>query len=416
MAAALPYRDDNGRRRHRPRWTTRRVGGSTASLAQDVTARQEEALDVTGRGQDEHVDTVVIGGSQSGLAVGYHLARHGRQFVILDAHDRVGDAWRTRWDSLRLFTTARYDGLPGMPFPAQRGTYPTKDETADYLEAYAERFDLPVATGARVDRVSRSGRSFEVESGGRTFSADNVVVATGAYHTPRVPDFADHLDPTINQLHSSGYRNPSQLRDGGVLVVGAGNSGAEIALEVSQHHPTWLSGRDTGQEPTRAGSLPDRLLMPLMWFVASRVLTVTSPVGRKVRDHFLDPPRGIPLGRVRRSDITAAGIERVPRTAGARDGYPMLDDGRILEVPNVVWCTGFVMDLSWIDLPVIRDDGFAVHDRGVVRSQPGLYLVGLPFLHSLSSALLGGVGRDAAHIADHIAARRSDAALVTGSA
>jgi putative flavoprotein involved in K+ transport len=363
---------------------------------------------MTSTGARGHVDTVVIGGSQSGLAVGYHLRRRGRAFVILDAHHRVGDAWRTRWDSLRLFTTARYDGLPGMPFPAPRGSYPTKDEVADYLEAYAERLELPVTTGIRVDRVSRRGPLFDVVADGRTFSAENVVVATGAYHTPRVPGFADQLDPAITQLHSSVYRNPSQLRDGGVLVVGAGNSGAEIALEVSQQHRTRLSGRDTGQEPTRAGSLPDRLLMPLMWFMAVRVLTVTSPIGRRVRSHFLDPPRGIPLGRVRRRDILAAGIERVPRTVGVRDGCPMLDDGRILEVSNVVWCTGFVPDLSWIDLPVTGDDGFPVQERGVVSSQPGLYVVGLPFLHSLSSALLGGVGRDAAHVADHIAARAAD--------
>lgn len=363
---------------------------------------------MVGRGEREHVDTVVIGGSQSGLAVGYHLMQRGRPFVILDAHDRVGDAWRRRWDSLRLFTTARYDGLPGMPFPARHSSYPTKDETADYLEAYAERFRLPIRTSAKVDRLSRDGQRFDVVAGERTFSADNVVVATGAYHTPRIPGFADELDPAILQLHSSAYRNPSQLRDGGVLVVGAGNSGAEIALEVSQHHQTWLSGRDTGQEPTRAGSVPDRLLMPLYWFVASRLTTVRSPIGRKMRSHFLDPPRGIPLGRVRRKDIRAAGIERVPRTAGVRDGNPTLEDGTILDVPNVVWCTGFVPDLSWIDLPILGGDGFPVQERGIVSSQPGLYFVGLPFLHTLSSALLGGVGRDAAHIANHIAARTAD--------
>lgn len=371
---------------------------------------------MTGGVAQERVDVAVIGGSQSGLAVGYHLMRQGRRFVILDAHERVGDAWRRRWDSLRLFTTARYNALPGMPFPAPPASYPTKDEAADYLEAYAERFHLPVATGVEVDRVSRRGQVFDVVAGERTFSAENVVVATGASHTPRVPGFADQLDPSICQLHSSAYRNPSQLQDGGVLVVGAGNSGAEIALEVSQHHPTWLSGRDPGQEPTRAGSRPDRLLMPLMWFVASRVLTVTSPIGRKVRDHFLDPPRGIPLGRVRRKDIAAAGIARVPRTAGVRDGFPTLDDGRVLEVANVIWCTGFVLDLSWVDLPVAGHGGHPVHDRGVVASEPGFYIVGLPFLHALSSALLGGVGRDAAYIADHIAARTPGLTVATSAA
>ncbi|HEX6255636.1 MAG TPA: NAD(P)-binding domain-containing protein [Euzebyales bacterium] len=354
---------------------------------------------------DEHVDTVVIGGSQSGLSVGYHLAQRGCRFVILDAHDRVGDAWRRRWDSLRLFTTARYDGLPGMPFPAPTHAYPTKGEVADYLLAYAQRFDLPVETGVTVHRLARDGRRFVVAAGDRAITADNVVVATGTYHTPRVPAFADGLDPTIRQLHSKAYRNPSQLQAGDVLVVGAGNSGAEIALEVSEHHRTWLSGRDPGQEPTRAGSLPDRLLHPVMWFVASRVLTIDSPIGRRVRDHFLDPPRGIPLGRARRSDIRAAGIDRVPRTTGVRDGRPRLEDGRSLEVSNVIWCTGFEMDLSWIDLPVIGDHGFPRQEYGLVPSQPGLYFMGLPFQRSLSSALLGGVGRDAGFIADHIAAR-----------
>jgi putative flavoprotein involved in K+ transport len=300
-----------------------------------------------------------------------------------------------------------------MPFPGRRGLYPTKDETADYLETYAQRFNLHVTTGVRVDRVSRLGRLLHVVAGERTLTAENVVVATGASHTPRIPSFADQLDPAVVQLHSSAYRSPAQLRDGEVLVVGAGNSGAEIALEVSQHHPTWLSGRHPGQEPTRAGSLPDQLLMPLMWFAASRVLTVASPIGRKVRDQFLFPPRGIPLGRVRRKDITAAGIERVPRTAGVQNGYPTLDDGRVLEVSNVIWCTGFVLDFSWIDLPVTGDYGFPVQERGVVSSQPGLYFVGLPFLHSLSSGLLGGVGRDAAHVANHIAASTAELTAAT---
>ncbi|HEX6255425.1 MAG TPA: NAD(P)-binding domain-containing protein [Euzebyales bacterium] len=359
-------------------------------------------------GAGEQVDTVVIGGSQSGLAVGYHLAQQDRDFVILDAYHRVGDAWRRRWDSLRLFTTARYDGLPGMAFPAARHVYPTKDQVADYLETYAERFHLPVETGVRVDRLSRRGESFEVSAGDRTYTAADVVVATGTYHTPRIPDFAEQLDPAIVQLHSSAYRNPSQLANGGVLVVGAANSGAEIAVEVSKTHPTWLSGRDPGQEPTRAGSVPDRVLMPFIWFLASRVLTVGSPIGRKVRDEFLDPPRGIPRGRVGRRDIAAAGIEWVPRTAGVRDGSPTLDDGTILQVANVVWCTGFVMDLSWIDLPVTGAYGFPVQDRGVVPSQPGLYFIGMPFQRALSSALLGGVGRDAADIAGHIASGAAD--------
>jgi putative flavoprotein involved in K+ transport len=326
--------------------------------------------------------------------------------VILDKNERVGDAWRKRWDSLRLFTPARYDGLPGMEFPGPSSAYPSKDEAADFLEVYAEQFGLPVRTGVKVDKLSGVGGQFEVVAGDDILSAKNVVVATGAYHHPRIPSFASQLDGTITRLHSTEYRNRAQLREGGVLVVGAGNSGAEIALDVASHHPVWLSGPDTGQEPTRAGTIPDRLLTPVLWLGATR-FTVKTPMGRKLRDRFLDPPRGIPLGRVRRKDITAAGIERVGRTTGASDGYPILEDGRRLDVSNVIWCTGFTPDFSWIDLPFPSHNGIPIHDRGIVDSVPGLTFIGLLFLYSLSSALLGGVGRDAEYIADHIAATRS---------
>ena len=185
--------------------------------------------------------------------------------------------------------------------------------------------------------------------GEHTLFAENVVVATGAFNTPRVPAFARELDESIVQLHSKEYRNPSQIQKGGVLVVGAGNSGAEIAIELAPHHKTWLSGPDTGQEPARAGSLSITSITPLMWFVATR-LTVKTALGRKLRDHFIDPPRGIPLGRVRRKDFAPAGIERVPRMTAVRNGYPVLEDGRLLEVSNVIWCTGYAPDYDWIDL------------------------------------------------------------------
>lgn len=356
---------------------------------------------------DRQVETLIIGGGQAGLAVGYHLAQRGLPFLILDENDRIGDAWRKRWDSLRVFTPARYSGLPGMRFPGSPSSYPSKDETADYMEAYARKFRLPVRTGVKVDRLSKVRNCFEVVCTDGSLLAENVVVATGAYRHPRIPSFAPDLDESIAQLHSCEYRNPTQLRQGDVLVVGAGNSGAEIAIEVAQHHHTWLSGPDTGQEPTRAGTLPDRLFTPIMWFMATRVLNVMNPIGKKVRDHFLDPPRGIPLGRVRRKDIPAAGIERVPRTTGTRDGYPVLEDGRTLDVSNVVWCTGYVPDFTWIDLPILSQNGYPMHTRGVVESQPGLYFMGLLFLSTLSSALLGGVGRDAEHIVDHMVSTRS---------
>jgi putative flavoprotein involved in K+ transport len=352
----------------------------------------------------DRIDTVIIGGGQAGLAVGYHLTRHGRPFVILDGYPRIGDSWRIRWDSLRVFTPAHLDELPGMPFPAPASSFPTKDQVADYLAAYAARFDLPVRSGVRVDGLSRCGDRFVVTSGLSRFEADNVVVATGANHHPRVPAFAAELDPAIVQLHSSEYRNPAQLADGGVLVVGAGNSGAEIALEASRGHRTWLSGRDTGHEPVRPGSGPDRLVTPLIWFAAMHVLTVRTPIGRKVQHRFRSS--GIPLARTRRTDLAAAGVELVPRTTGVRAGRPLLESGRVLDVANVIWCTGFAPDFGWIDLPISYQDGDPVHDRGVSRSQPGLYFVGLYFQYALASILIGGVGRDAEHVASHIASYR----------
>ena len=352
---------------------------------------------------DRQFGTVVIGGSQAGLAVGYYLKQRDLPFVILDENDRIGDAWRKRWDSLRLFTPGRYDGLPGMPFPGLPWAYPTKDETADYLEAYANKFELPVRTGVKVERLAKTGDRFEVTGGEHTLFAENVVVATGAFNNPRVPSFARELDENIVQFHSKEYRRPSQIQKGAVLVVGAGNSGAEIAIELALHHQTWLSGPDTGQEPARAGSRLDRLVTPIMWLVATR-LTVKTAVGRKLRDHFIAPPRGIPLGRVRRRDFAPAGIERVPRVAGVRNGRPVLEDGRLLEVSNVIWCTGYAPNHDWIDLSLQTRNGLPMHDRGIVESCPGLYFIGLLFLYSLSSALLGGVGRDAKHIVQHIVA------------
>ena len=354
---------------------------------------------------DPQLGTVVIGGSQSGLAVGYYLKQHGLPFVILDENDRIGDAWRKRWDSLRLFTPGRYDGLPGMPFPGSPSSYPTKDETADYLEAYAREFELPFRTGVKVDRLSKAGDRFEVSWGEHTLFAENVVVATGAFNTPRVPAFARELDESIVQLHSKEVPQPISNSERSRARSGRRELRAEIAIELAPHHKTWLSGPDTGQEPARAGSHLDHLITPLMWFVATR-LTVKTALGRKLRDHFLDPPRGIPLGRVRRKDFAPAGIERVPRMTAVRNGYPVLENGRVLEVSNVIWCTGYAPHYDWIDLSLRTHNGLPIHDRGIVESCPGLYFVGLLFLYSLSSALLGGVGRDAKHIVEHIVSTR----------
>ena len=363
------------------------------------------------RSAAERVETIVIGGGQAGLSVGYQLARRGLPFVILEAGERIGDAWRTRWDSLRLFTPARYDALAGMPFPAPRHSYPSKDEMAAYLEAYAARFKLPVRTGVRVDRVSRNGTGFVVTTGERRYEADNVVVAIGSWQRPRVPPPAAELDPGIVQLHSAAYRNPGQLQDGDVLLVGAGNSGAEIALDVAEGRRVFLSGRDVGHVPIRIESFSARFVLPLILRgLFHRVLTMRTPMGRMKRDEVFS--HGLPLVRTKPDDLAAAGVERVPRVAGVHDGLPRLEDGRVLDVANVIWCTGFDPDLDWIDLPGVAHDD-PVTERGVVADQPGLYFVGLLFLYSVSSAMIHGLARDASHVAEHIAARVAPAPLIT---
>jgi putative flavoprotein involved in K+ transport len=358
----------------------------------------------------ERVNTVVIGAGQAGLSVGYHLSRRGVPFVILDANTRIGDQWRQRWDSLRLFTPAQFAGLDGMAFPARPHDFPTKDEMGDFLERYARTFELPVLSGTRVERVSRHGDGFLVIAGGRRFEARNVVVAMANFQRPRVPPFAKDLDPNIVQIHSLDYRNPSQLRDGDVLVVGAGNSGAEIALETSRAHKTWMSGRDVGHVPFDIDGLLARLFLfrIVLRVFFHRVLTVATPFGRAMRPKVLHI--GGPLVRTKPADLHAAGVERVPRVAGVRNGQPVLDDGRVLDVTNVVWCTGFHPGFSWLDLPVFGPDGDPVHERGIVASHPGLYFVGLHFLYAFSSTMIHGVGRDAERIATHLAARAGSAA------
>ena len=351
------------------------------------------------------VDTVIIGAGQAGLSVAYYLKRAGIPFVLLEAAERVGDSWRRRWDSLRLFTPARYDGLVGMPFPAPSHSFPTKDEMADYLAAYAERFALPIRTGVRIDRVTQEGGHYLVSAARRGWEARNVVVAMASYQSPKVPAFASELDPGIVQLHSSEYRNPARLREGGVLVVGAGNSGAEIAIEVVRHgHETWLSGRDTGHLPFAIDGAAARMIVPVLFRVVfHRVVTVDTPIGRKARPMVI--AHSGPLIRVRPKQLLVAGVRRVGRTTGVRDGLPRLDDGTVLSVANVIWCTGFHPGMSWLDVPVIDAAGEPIHERGIVASHPGLYFVGLHFLYALSSTMIHGVARDAERIARAIVSR-----------
>ena len=352
-------------------------------------------------------ETVIVGGGQAGLSIGYHLKQQGRSFVILDANDRIGDSWRSRWDSLRLYSPAFRDGLPGMPFPAPRTAYPTKDEMGDYLEAYATRFELPVRSGARVEALTRENGRYVAWAGSERLEADNVVVATGVFKRPYTPEFAGELDSRITQLHSNDYRNPSQLQDGPVLVVGASHSGSDIAHEAAGTHEVILSGRDNGQFPVPLESRRGRIGFRVLYRVGTHLLNADTPLGRKVRPHIRHG--GGPLLRYRRKDLRKAGVERVlERTVGVAHGLPVLEDGRVLDVRNVVWCTGFRPDFGWIRFPFeLGEDGYPVQYRGTAASPPGLYFAGLPFLHSFASMLIAGSARDAEPIAHHIVQKRA---------
>lgn len=357
-------------------------------------------------GAREHIDTLVIGGGQAGLAVGYHLSRIGVPFLIVDASERTGDSWRNRWDSLKLFTPNRFNSLPGLRITGRDWGFPTKDQLANYLESYAGHFGLPIRHGVRVRCLTTEGDRFVATAEGLEFEADHVVVAMADFQEPKVPEFAGELDSLIVQVHVRDYENPDQLRDGGVLVVGGGNSGAEIALELSETREVWLSGEPSAVQPFRPERLSGRILMPFVGpVVLNKVLTANTPMGRRLRSKMKH--KAAPLLRVKPRDLVAAGVERVGRTTGVADGLPQVEDGSTLDVANIVWCTGFDPGFSsWIQLAVFDDRGDVVHDRGVVEEVPGLYFVGLKFLFSMLSDTLLAVGRDAGYVVDHLGSRR----------
>jgi putative flavoprotein involved in K+ transport len=358
----------------------------------------------------QHVETLIIGAGQAGLATGYHLKRRGRTFVIVDGNQRIGDNWRQHWDTLRLYTPAKYDGLPGLAFPTARWHFPGKEEVADYLERYALHFDLPVRTNTRVERLeARPGGGYRAVLGDGAITCDNVVVATGSFgRTPSVPEFAGELRPDIRQMHSIEYQRPEQLQPGPVLVVGASHSGQDVAYELAQTRPTILCGPNRGNIPLRPESRRAHVLLPIAVFMFRHVLTRRTPMGRKemleVRLH------GGPNLRVKEKDLTDRGVQRYEsRMTGVRDGRPELADGTVLDVANVVWCTGFKQVFDWIKLPILNDYGWPVEYRGVVDAAPGLFFCGLSFQYAFASMVFPGIGRDADYVARQIVARSSAA-------
>ena len=338
--------------------------------------------------------TVVVGGGQAGLVMAYYLKQAHDDFVVLEADARVGDAWRRRYDSLRLFSPPRYASLPGWRIPT-RGC-PSRDEMADYLEQYATRFALPVRTGVRVERVTRDGDAFRVETSAGSYLAGRVVVATGGHQRPRTPDFAAELDPAIRQLHSLEYRNPGQFAPGGVLVVGAANSGTDIALDAAAAgHRVRLAGRHPGQVPVDIDGRRGRVVVPVVMFAFKHVLTLRTPMGRAKRAAARG--HGVQLVRNKLAHLDAAGIERLGRITGVRDGQPVTADGPVPDVHTVVWCTGSDPDHAFLD-PAVLGEGGRPRERRGVADEPGLYFLGLDFQFALASATIQGLDRDARYL------------------
>lgn len=346
---------------------------------------------------------IVIGAGQAGLSVSYHLGRKGIDHVVLDGASRIGDVWRSRWDSLRLFTPAKFDGLDGYRFPAGKDVFPTKDEMADYLEAYAAKFALPVRLNTRVNRLSNAGGRFRLETEHGDYEADQVVVAAASYQKPRISDFARDASADILQMHAHEYRNPDQIPDGPVLLVGAGNSGAEIAMDLKRTHDVILSGRDVGHVPFDiAGFLGRKFLVRMVVRgMFHHLLTVRTPMGRKFRAKMHG--HGMPLIRTRPGQLEAAGVRRIGKIIGFKDGTAISEDGAKIPCATVIWCTGYHPGFDWIDLPILDDDGMPRQRFGKSTDMAGLYFAGLHFQYAVSSTMVAGAGRDARRVAGWIA-------------
>jgi putative flavoprotein involved in K+ transport len=346
-------------------------------------------------GTPGHREVIVIGGGQAGLAIGYYLAQQGRRFTILEAAAVPAAAWRNRWDSLELFTPVRYDSLPGRPFPGEPDSYPGRDEVVEYLTAYAREFELPVELDSRVRSVARAGDRYRVELDDRAYEADQVVVATGPFQVPRIPAMAGDLHRDVVHFHSGEYRTPAALPPGPVLVVGGGNTGFQIAAELAESHEVHLS------IGSRQMPLPQRIFgRDLFTFLETTGLmakAVDSRIGRRMKD------RDTLIGSRPRTLRRRHGVTLHPRATEASGTTVAFDDGKAMEVSSVIWATGFELDHSWIDVPVFDEAGRVVHRRGVTQS-PGLYFLGLPWLHTRGSALLGWVKDDAQYIAQRIGA------------
>ena len=361
-----------------------------------MSAREQsvERVNASEGASRDHLEVAVLGGSQAGLAMGYYLRQQALRFAIFERGDSIAPAWRERWDSLTLFTPRRYSALPGLTFSGDPDGYPSRDEVISYLEGYAAAFELPIELDSEVRRLSDEGGRFVLELDGRKATADQVVVATGPFQKPFVPKLSEQLDAGLWHVHSAGYRRPGDVPEGTVLVVGGGNTGFQIAKELSATHRVTLSV-GSKQKP-----LPQRIAgRDLFWWLTKTHLlftTVESRLGGKLR--YRDTLIGSSPRELRRR----YGVELRARTTNAAGRTIHFEDGSTLEVDAVVWATGYRPDLSWIDLPILDSDGRLRHRRGVT-DVPGLYFLGLTWQWTRGSALIGWVQDDAAFLAERIA-------------
>lgn len=354
----------------------------------------------------EFVNTLVIGAGQAGLATGYFLQRAGIPFLLLDAHARVGDSWRTRWDTLRLFSPNPYNNLPGLPLTGTQTKFPTKDEVADYLERYARTFELPIQTHIAVSELTKTTDGYLLHTSQGAYEAERVVIATGAFHTPNIPAVSKKIPPPIHQLPGKLYRNAAALPPGDVLVVGTGASGISIATDLAATRTVYLSGRILP-------SLPRKLLgVDIYWWLYTTGLltaSVDSWVGRNIMEsqqHSGDAPVGMSVKRL----VEKAGIFLVGKTTGVQDNRVTFTTGQRLSPAVIIWATGYHYDFNWIRLPIFNQDGELQQYRGVVEDFPDLYFVGLNYLYRVNSSLLGGVARDAEYIVADMVRREKEMA------
>ncbi len=345
-------------------------------------------------------DVLIVGGGQAGLAASYWASRAGLRHLVLDAAPRTGDTWRTRYDSLRLFTPRSHSQLPGLALHGDPAGLPTKDEIAAYLEEYVRAHDLPVVHDAHVRSVRRTDREFEVHTVDKTLLAGAVIVATGPFHTPQRPTWA-HEVPVPHQLHSFDYRRPTDVPGARVLVVGGGNSGAQIAEELV------LAGRDvTWSQSTPPRFVPQTLLGKNLFWWLDRLGMLTAPATSR-RGQLLQR-RGDPvIGTTLRDLVREERLRLRPAaTAPAADGIRFADGSRG-RFDAIVWSTGFACDFSFLDIPDALDaQGRPLHHEGVSRVEPRLMFLGLGWLTSRSSGLVGGVGADAERLINGLARSR----------